>query len=207
MDKAQVWPTIAAERAALAADLEGLEASRWDTPSLCEGWTVRDVLAHMTATAKISVASFLPKLIGSGFSLTKLQAKDLDIERGSSPADTLSRFKAEVHATKHPPGPTDTWLGETIVHGEDIRRPLGIGHAYPTGALVRVADSYKGSNLVMGAKRRVAGVTLRATDCEWTHGTGPEAVGPLASLLMVLAGRMSAVADLSGDGVSILSTR
>src|SRR5688500_1418660 len=145
MAKADVWPAIRAEREALAADLAAVADAAWDTPSLCDGWSVRDVLAHMTATAKITPASFFAKLLSAGFSLTKMQSKDLAIERGTSPADTLSRFKAEVGSRKHPPGPTDTWLGETLVHAEDIRRPLGIAHAYDREAVARVADFHKGA--------------------------------------------------------------
>src|SRR4051794_27599241 len=87
MDKSDVWPMIHTERAALAADLESLQASDWDTPSLCEGWTVRDVVAHITGTAKISIGSFFPKLVSSGFSLTKLQKHDIAELRGGSPQD------------------------------------------------------------------------------------------------------------------------
>src|SRR6266581_7256319 len=72
-----IWPVIRAERKALAADLNSLDDDRWATPSLCTQWTVRDVLAHMTATAKMSPPSFFVKLAGSGFSLTKVQAKDI----------------------------------------------------------------------------------------------------------------------------------
>jgi len=207
MAKTDVWPAIRLERGALATDLSTLDAGAWDTPSLCEGWTVRDVLAHMTATAKVSAASFFPKLIGSGFSLSKMQQKDIAVERGTTAADTLNRFKAIVGSTTHPPGPTDTWLGETIVHAEDIRRALGVRHDYATDAAVRVADFYKGSNLVIGAKKRVEGVTLRATDTSWTHGTGPEVAGPIVSLVMAMAGRKAALADLTGDGVSVLASR
>jgi uncharacterized protein (TIGR03083 family) len=202
-----IWPTVHAERAALASDLAGITDAQWATPSLCEGWTVRDVLAHMTGTAKISPAAFFPKLISNGFSFTRMQAKDITRESGSSPADALSRFKGIVTSTTHPPGPTVTWLGETIVHAEDIRRALGIAHDYPTSALVQVADSYKGSNLVMGSKKRIAGVRLRATDTDWTHGDGPEAAGPMAAILMVVAGRKQALRDLTGDGVQVLAGR
>jgi hypothetical protein len=90
------------------------------------------------------------------------------------------------------------------VHGEDIRRPLGIAHAYPMDALTRVADFYKGSNLLIGAKRRIAGVTLRATDADWSTGTGPEAAGPMLSLLLAMTGRSAALADLTGEGVASL---
>src|SRR4051812_23213567 len=207
VDKTQLWPTIHAERAALAADLEPVKEPDWDTQSLCQGWTVRDVLAHMTGTARISPGSFFGKIIASGFSLKKMQEKDIAELRGSAPAETLANFKAEVNSSKHPPGPTDTWLGEVIVHCEDIRRPLGIKHDYPADALTRVADFYKGSNLVIGTKKRIAGLQLRATDVDWAHGEGPEVSGPMASLLMAMAGRKEAIADLSGEGLSTLSAR
>ena len=202
-----IWPTVHAERKALAADLSGLEDDKWSTPSLCEGWTVRDVLAHMTATAKITPATFFPKLLASGFSLGKLQAKDIEAERGATPAETLSHFREIETSSKHPPGPTATWLGEVIVHGEDIRRPLGIRHDYPKDALIQVAEFYKGSNLVIGCKKRIAGLHLRATDADWSHGEGPEVAGPMVALLTVMAGRMDAMADLSGDGVAVLAGR
>ena len=202
-----IWPTVAAERGALADDLRSLTEEQWSTPSLCDGWTVRDVLAHMTGTAKITTASFFPKLIGAGFSFDKLQSKDIARERGASPSETLASFTSIVSSTKHPPGPTVTWLGETIVHGEDIRRPLGIAHDYPVDACVQVADSYKRSNLVMGSKRRIDGVTLEATDASWSHGSGPVVRGPMQSLLLVIAGRMQLLADLSGEGVAVLSSR
>ncbi len=201
------WPTIHAERQALADDLQGLAETQWDTPSLCSDWTVRDVVAHMIATAKITPATFFPKLIGSGFSFKRMQDKDLATERGGSPSDTLTRFRAIVSSTKHPPGPADTWLGETIIHAEDIRRPLGVKHDYPIDAAVRVADSYKNSNLVMGSKRRIAGVRLTATDTDWTHGDGPEVRGPIMLLLMALSGRPGALDDLSGEGVATLRSR
>jgi len=161
----------------------------------------------MTGTAKISPAAFLGKIITSGFSLNKVQAKDITTEKGASPAETLARFKAQVTSSKHPPGPTDTWLGEVIVHSEDIRRPLGIKHEYPAAAALRVADFYKGSNLVIGAKKRVAGLKLRATDADWSHGDGPEVSGPIVSLVMAMCGRTAAIDDLSGEGVATLRSR
>jgi uncharacterized protein (TIGR03083 family) len=207
MAGADPWSTIHAERKALAADLDSLPDDQWATPSLCPDWTVRDVLAHMTATAKITAGSFFPKLIAAGFSLKTMQKKDIVRERGSSPGDTLARFKAEVDSSSHPPGPGDTWLGEVVIHSQDIRRPLGIKHEYPTDALTRVADFYKNSNMVIGTKRRIEGVTLRATDTDWTHGAGPEVSGPMLSILMTMTGRQAALADLSGEGVAVLQGR
>lgn len=203
----KVWSTIHAERRALADNLEPLRDEQWSTPSLCDRWAVRDVVAHLTATAKIAMLSFLGKIVGAGFSLERMQAKDIAAEKGCSPTDTLARFKAVTDATTHPPGPIDSWLGEVIVHAEDVRRPLGIAHTYPTEAVVRVADFYKRSNLVIGVKRRIAGLRLRATDASWSHGDGPEVSGPILSLLMAMTGRHAAIAALSGDGVATLSPR
>jgi uncharacterized protein (TIGR03083 family) len=203
----QVWPTIHAERAALAADLQALSEAQWATPSLCGGWSVRDVLAHMTATARITPPGFFLKMLTSGFSFQKLQAKDIAVERGASPADTLARFRSQVNSSSHPPGPTDSWLGEVLVHSEDIRRPLGIRHAYPIDACVQTANFYKGSNLIIGAKSRIEGLRLRATDTDWAHGAGAEVAGPIHSLVMAMTGRKAAVADLTGEGLTLLESR
>jgi len=202
-----VWPAVHAERQALADDVKALTDEQWSTPSLCIGWTVRDVLAHMTATANTGVGSFLIKMSKSGFSLKRMQEKDLANVRTIPPAETLAKFKAVVSSSKHPPGPSDTWLGETLVHAEDIRRALGITRLYPTEAVVRVADFYKGSNLVIGAKKRIAGLKLQATDTTWSHGEGPEVSGPIMSLMCAMTGRKAPLVDLSGPGVAELSGR
>lgn len=207
MAKQDIWSTIHTERRALATDLETVGGAQWDTPSLCTDWTVQDVLAHMTATAKITPPAFFGKMAASGFSLAKMQNKDIAVERGSSPDDTLARFRTIIDSTRHPPGPTETWLGETIVHGEDIRRPLGIEHEYPAGAGAQVAEAYGRTNLVIGSKRRVDGVRLQATDTDWSHGDGPPVSGPIVSLLLVMAGRKAALDDLTGEGVATLSSR
>jgi uncharacterized protein (TIGR03083 family) len=207
MDKTEIWPVIHAERKALASDLHGLSEEQWSAQSLCGEWTVRDVTAHMTATAKITPPAFFAKLAAAGFSFGRLQAKNIAAEEAGSPADTLAGFDSVMTSVKHPPGPPDTWLGETLVHAEDIRRPLGIRHDYPMAAAVRVADFYKGSNLLIGSKRRVDGLALRATDADWSHGTGPQVSGPVMSLVMAMTGRKAALDDLSGEGVAVLRER
>jgi uncharacterized protein (TIGR03083 family) len=202
-----LWATVHAERRALATDLAALGEPQWSTTSWCKDWTVHDVVAHMTATASMSPPSFLVKLAGSGFSFSKLQAKDIARERGSSSAETLARFQAKVDSTSHPPGPPTTWLGETLVHAEDVRRPLGIAHAYPPEAAVEVASFYSGSNLLIGSKRRIAGLRLHATDADWTHGDGPSVEGPIIALVLSMTGRTGANAELKGDGVATLARR
>jgi uncharacterized protein (TIGR03083 family) len=201
------WPVIHAERQALVSDLGSLQDDQWSTTSLCTEWTVRDVLAHMTATARMSPPAFFIKIAGTGFNFGKLQGEGIAANRGPTPADTLAEFEAIVTSTGHPPGPPDTMLGETIVHSEDIRRPLGLRHAYPTDAVVQAADFFKGSNLIIGTKRRISGLRLCATDAEWSTGDGPEVAGPILSLLMAMTGRKPAASELTGEGVQSLAAR
>lgn len=100
-----------------------------------------------------------------------------------------------------------SWLGETIVHAEDIRRPLGIKHDYPQQAVIDVLDFYKTSNTLIGTKSRIAGVNLRATDADWQLRRRTRGQRPLLSLLMAATGRTAALDELAGDGVAILRGR
>ena len=70
-----------------------------------------------------------------------------------------------------------------------------------------VADSWKNSNLLIGAKRRITGLRLRATDTQWQHGDGPDVSGPLLSLILAMTGRTAVQPDLSGEGVTELAAR
>jgi len=201
------WTLIHAERRALADDLSSLDEEQWARPSLCAGWTVRDVLAHMTATAKITPAKFFPALIGSGFKFNAMTDRLRSNELGSSGAQTLDNFRSVLDATTHPPGPTMAMVGEAVVHSADIRRPLGISRTYPSEAMTSAADFYKGSNLLIGAKKRIDGLTLRASDVDWSTGSGPEVSGPMISLVLAMCGRKAPLDDLSGDGVAALGNR
>jgi uncharacterized protein (TIGR03083 family) len=201
------WPVIHAEREALVADLKSLTDEQWAAPSLCAGWSVHDVLAHMTATAKMTPGRFFGKFIGSGFRFNAMSAKDVAAERGDSGRDVLAAFTVQLTATTHPPGPLEAMVGEIVVHGEDIRRPLGISHRYSDDALTRTAEFYRKSNVLIGAKRRAAGLTLRASDVDWTAGEGPEVAGPLASIILAITGRRPGLSDLSGEGLATLTQR
>jgi uncharacterized protein (TIGR03083 family) len=201
------WPLIHGERKALADDLATIDDAAWATPSLCAPWSVRDVLAHMTATAKMTPVRFLAKLAGAGFRFNAMTDKDVRAHTAGSPADGLAEFRRMLTATTAPPGPTEAMLGEAVIHSEDIRRPLGIKRQYPVEAVTRVADFYKGSNLIVGAKNRIAGLKLTATDTEWTAGSGPEVTGPVLALVMVMTGRGAALDDLAGDGLPTLRSR
>jgi len=200
------WPLIHAERESLIADLGTLTDEQWATRSLCADWTVRDVLGHMISTAKMTPPKFFTSMAAAGFKFNNMNAKGVAAEATAKPADGLAVFRSHLKDTTHPPGPVESMLGEAVIHPADIRTPLGIAREYPEEALIRVADFYKGSNLIVGAKRRIAGLTLRATDTGWTTGSGPEVTGPHLSLILAMTGR-TALADLSGEGLATLKSR
>jgi uncharacterized protein (TIGR03083 family) len=204
---ADMWSMIKAEREASADTLAGLSSEQLATPSLCAGWSIRDLAGHMIATAEMTFGSFYSGLIKSGFKFNAM-ANRLAHECGTGDGPQLAnRLRAKSGGPNHPPGPLTAMLGEAVVHGEDLRRPLGQVRAIPEASLVAVADFYKKSNLIIGAKRRIAGLQLKATDADWQSGDGPTVSGPLISLIMAMAGRKAAIADLQGEGISTLSQR
>ena len=150
---------------------------------------------------------FFAGLVGSGFRFNAMTAKDVARQTTGPPSQTLANFKSQLSATTHPPGPISAMVGEAVLHGEDIRRPLGIVRAYPTETLLTVADFYKGSNLLLGSKTRIVGLRLRATDSDWSTGTGPEVTGPMISLVLAMTGRPAGLSDLSGDGLATFRAR
>ena len=204
MNEVKPWDAIHRERAALASDLANLSDEQWQTGSLCGDWTVQQTLGHMTAAASTNPPKWMARFAGTGFRFDTLIGKDIATQTAGGPAQTLSRFRTIETSNGHPPGPVDSWLGETFVHAEDIRRPLGISHDYSVDAAVRLADFYTRSNLLIGSKKRVAGLTLRATDAEWSSGSGPEVAGPAMAIVMTMTGRTVALEELDGEGVETL---
>ncbi|EFL40881.1 maleylpyruvate isomerase family mycothiol-dependent enzyme [Streptomyces griseoflavus] len=205
--RTDLWPLIRAERAALAADLAGLTDEHWRTPSLCAGLTVREVLAHLTAGASLNSVRWMAGVIRCRFDFDKQVAVQLARQLGAGPAETLERFRRVVPSTTKPPLPAVAMLGETLVHGEDIRRPLGIRRDYPIDAVTRVAAYYQGSDLVVLAKGRIGGLRLAADDGPFTTGSGPVVSGPTVALVMAMTGRAAYCDELDGDGVELLRSR
>ncbi|MGW4401341.1 maleylpyruvate isomerase family mycothiol-dependent enzyme [Amycolatopsis nivea] len=198
------WPQIHAERAALADDLSD---AAWSTPSLCERLSVREVLAHLTAGASLTPLRWMAGVLRCRFDFDRQVAMRLAEHLGDSPADTLARFRRVVTSTTKPPLPVVAMLGETVVHGEDIRRPLGIRHEFPVETLTTVARYYLGSDLVVLAKGRVRGLRLEATDSDFSGGSGPLVSGSTLTLIMAMTGRSRFLDDLDGDGVEVLRQR
>lgn len=202
-----VWASIHAERAALAADLAGLTEEQWATPSLCSGLTVREVLAHLTASASLNAVRWMAGVIRCRFDFDRQVAVRLAEHLGATPAETLERFRSVVASTTKPPLPVVAMLGETLVHGEDIRRPLGLRRDHPVELVTRVAAYYQGSDQVVVARSRVAGLRLVADDGPFTSGTGPLVSGPTLALVMAMTGRTACCDDLDGEGVELLRSR
>lgn len=202
-----VWPLIHTERAALAADLADLSDEQWATPSLCTGLSVREVLAHLTAGASLNPVRWMAGVIRCRFDFDKQVAMRLAEQLGATPAETFERFRRVVSSTTKPPLPAVAMLGETIVHSEDIRRPLGIRHKYPIETVTRVAEYYRGSDLVVLAKGRIDGLQLIASDGPFRAGSGALVSGTTLALTMAMTGRAAHLDDLEGNGVELLRER
>jgi len=204
----EIWTEVRAERVALADDLTDLSSDGWATPSLCEGWDVHDVLAHLVDSAKETRLRFLFRLARARFDFDEANERGLARERAADPAATLAEFRAVVDRTTGPPAPKETRLVEAFVHGEDIRRPLGIARVYPAPLVVRAIEYQARASASMGGGRTlVASTNLVATDADLDLGDGPRVEGPAISILLAASGRPAALADLSGDGVDLITRR
>jgi uncharacterized protein (TIGR03083 family) len=201
------WALVHAERAALASDLAELAEQQWATQSLCDQFTVREVLAHLTAGASLNPVRWMAGVIRCRFDFDRQVAERLAEQMGAGPAETLARFRAVITSTTKPPLRVVAMLGETIVHSEDIRRPLGFERDYPVATLSAVADYYQGSDMPVLTRTRMRGLSLRATDGSFTAGDGPLVSGTTLALIMAMAGRTSYCDELDGDGVAILRGR
>ena len=207
MRSEDTWRYIHSERAEMADTWANLSSAQWSSSSWCEGWTVQDTAGHVLAAAEQTPLNFYKEMILAGFRFDVFADRAAKRLAAIGPDDLVGRLRARTTTTNHPPAPVMAMLGEIIVHGEDIRRPLSLEHTSPEGALVAVADSWKNSNLLIGAKRRITGLRLRATDSSWVHGDGPEVTGPLISLVLAMTGRKGAHVDLNGEGLAILAGR
>ncbi|MEB8340818.1 maleylpyruvate isomerase family mycothiol-dependent enzyme [Streptomyces endophyticus] len=200
-----VWPLVHAERAALIDDLAQLDDELWWQPSLCEGWTVHDVAAHLVDSARTTRLGFAVGLVRDRFDFDRQNARGVERGRGSSPQETLRRLRQVAPRRSGPPAPLDSRLVEEVVHGEDIRRPLGLTRAYPPEAVARALRLQARTPASFGgAKELTARVRLTAVDADLSIGAGPEARGPALSLLLAVCGRRPALEDLEGPGTARL---
>ncbi|MFJ6252331.1 MULTISPECIES: maleylpyruvate isomerase family mycothiol-dependent enzyme [unclassified Streptomyces] len=197
---------VHAERAALVGDLARIDGEQWDAPSLCAGWSVHDVAAHLVDTARTTRLGFVAGLVRARFDFDRQNALGVARERGATPGETLERLRRVASRRSTPPAPLDSRLVEEVVHGEDVRRPLGLARAYPSRAVVRSLRLQARTPASFGGARELlTRVRLSATDADADMGTGPEVTGPALSLLLAVCGRTAAFDDLDGPGVALLS--
>ncbi len=202
-----LWPLAHAERAALADDLSGLSAEQWQHGTLCGKWTVEDVVAHLTAAASLNQWKWLRSMLAARFRPAVHNRRRLVEHRGADPAETLDRFRAIIDSTTSPSGHVPAYLGEVVVHAQDIRQPLGLTRTPSVDALTPVADFFARRNFAVPSSSRVADLRLRADDGPFASGSGALVTGSTLALVMSMAGRAHYVDELDGPGVQLLRTR
>jgi uncharacterized protein (TIGR03083 family) len=204
---AELWKLIHEQREKVGDALATLTDAEWETASLCSGWRVHDVVAHMVETHLMTPPRFAGRFVASGFRFNTFAAKGVAVHATQTPASLLAQYRETAPRATAPPGPKVTWLAEAVIHGEDVSRPTGRSLTVSPVALAAVAEFTRGSTPLLHGKQRSAGLRLRATDIDWTAGDGPEVSGPAASLILAMTGRRPALADLTGDGVETLRSR
>lgn len=203
-----VWLLVRAERAAIVRDLEGLTDEQWGEPSLCAGWSVHDVAAHLVANAGNTAVGVVWAMVRARFDFDRQNDQTMRRAKGATPQETLQRLREVVGRRTGPPAPLDSRLVEEVLHGEDVRRQLGIEHAYAPEAVERALRYQVRTPVAVGGSKQIAaGVTLRSSDDDLLVGEGPEVTGPSVSLLMAVSGRDVALADLAGPGLDVLRSR
>ncbi|NEK59477.1 maleylpyruvate isomerase family mycothiol-dependent enzyme [Geodermatophilus sabuli] len=202
-----LWVSAHAERAALAEDLAGLSPEQWRHGSLCGEWDVEQVVAHLTAAASVDRWQWLRSMLGARFRPDVHNERRLAEQRGNTPAETLDRFRAVISSTTAPSGHTPAYLGEVVVHAQDIRQPLGLPRTPSVDALTPVAYFFARRDFTVASRSHVAGLQLRATDGPFTTGSGPLVSGPTLALVMSMAGRVPYLDQLDGPGVPTLRSR
>jgi uncharacterized protein (TIGR03083 family) len=194
-----------AERSDLAEFLETLTADQWEAPSLCEGWRVRDVVAHLISLDGVGPLVVARRVIRGRVINTNQVGVDELASRSTD--ELLATLRS--HLT---PGGLAAGLGGMIplmdatIHHQDIRRPLGLPREIPPDRLRRVLNGAFHS-AALPARRVARGVRLVATDLAWSRGSGPEVSGTAEALLMTVAGRRGMTDELAGPGQPVLARR
>ena len=209
----ELWPAIDAQRRSTADVLDSLTPGEWDHPSLCPGWTVRDVAAHLTMQ-QLTLGQALRGALRHPGTMNRV-IRETSRARARLPTDQLVwEIRSMIGSRRHNVGvtPMET-LVDIVVHGQDIAVPLRHDLPVPPRTALATADrvwSYRATR-VGRLKAKVfadldpRGLQFVATDADWSVGDGAEVRGPLLSLVLVLTGRPAGLAKLAGPGASLLS--
>lgn len=209
MDQKMILLAVEAERLRLCAFLEELGTTEWSVPSLCQGWTVRDVVAHLTIPTRATMSDVIIGAIrarGSFHRMTTRQARDRAAR--FTPDDLIAQLRETAGSARRMPGsgPMDP-LVDVLVHGQDIARPLRRPLPMPVTLAVPALDHVVNTPFT-GAPKRVADLRVVAPDANWATGTGTAEVrGPATDLLLAVLGRPDGLSTLSGSGLDLLTRR
>jgi uncharacterized protein (TIGR03083 family) len=196
-----------AERADLLGLLTDLEPPQWDGPTLCSGWRVRDVVAHMISYEGLSPRELISRFARGRFHQGRVNDIGVAELRDAGPDELLALLERRLE----PNGLTAGFgcrvaLLDAMIHQQDIRRPLGATRTIPAERLIP-ALSFARFAPPVGAFWRARGLRLVATDLDWSAGRGPELRGPAEALLMAISGRRGVVSELEGPGQATLAAR
>jgi len=191
---------IAAERTDLAAVLTGLTERQWDSPTLCAGWRVREVVAHTTMPFRYSGGKFLAELARSGMRFNAMSDRCARRDAAAlSSADLVDALAVNVHHPWKPPGGGFAGaLSHEVIHGLDYTVALGLDRRVPEERLRAVLDSASGTTARRHFGVDLDGVQLRADDLDWSLGSGAPLTGAAQDLLLVLCGRRLPAGRLAG---------
>lgn len=205
-DEQFVGAAVTAERLALCDLLDQLAPDEWHVQSLCDGWSVRDVVAHLTLVTRETKWDLFKGAVRARGSFDRMTA---DTSRATArrftPAELVQRLRDTADSNRRAPMShfVDPLI-DVLVHGQDIARPLGRDRPMPTAAAAAAAQRAWDMRFPFRARKRLAGLRLAATDIDWTVGSGAPVEGPIAALLLLVTGRDAAVEQLTGDGVRAL---
>lgn len=199
---------VAAERRRLADRLAELDEDQWATPSLCEGWTVREVAAHLVVPFEVSFPAMGRRVLRARGSYPRAMDAATRELAARPTGDLVAALRANAEDRFAPPGlgPIAP-LADVVVHGLDVARPLGLPPAFDPDAARAVLDRLHRGLPAFAPRRRVAGLRFEATDLGWAGGTGPVVAGPSDALLLALTGRPAGLDGLQGPGAEALAVR
>ncbi|GAB2591927.1 hypothetical protein Aab01nite_38330 [Paractinoplanes abujensis] len=204
-----VRTAIATERRRVADLIESLSPDRLDTPSLCGAWTVRQVAGHLVAAVDAPGRLTLTTLLRSGFRIHRANARlAAEIARRPVPDLAASLRRNAENPFRPPVVGHPGQLTDLQVHGQDMRRPLGLPHGLALDHLRVSLDFLTGGRAIgFTPRRRLAGLRLETTDLDWAYGEGALVSGPAEAVMMALTGRAAVLGEIDGPGVRILAAR